>query len=123
MKRSGTVKSSPKKTTLDNTSFRLYDVKPTMDPSTTLKVKAEKGTQSTIALIGRQGGEPGVIDEDVKYLPKGGNGHGDARRTRERSPGSPRSSPTSTAAASAPTSKGRRIYSSDGSGYKFSLGG
>ena len=122
VKRSGTVKSSPKKTTLDNTSFRLYDVKPTMDPSTTLKVKAEQGTQSTIALIGRQGGEPGVIDEDVKYLPKGGNG-----TVTLANPGT-FSRITAVVAnvdgrSRRTDNKGRRIYSSDASGYKFSLGG
>ncbi len=122
VKRSGTVKSSPKKTTLDNTSFRLYDVKPTMDPSTTLKVKAEQGTQSTIALIGRQGGEPGVISHDIKYLPKGGKGTVTlvnpgtfSRITAVVANVDGRSKRTD--------NKGRRIYSSDGSGYKFSLGG
>lgn len=122
VKRSGKVGSSPKRTTLDNTSFRLYNVKPTMDSSITLKVKAERGTQSTIALIGRQGGQPGVIDEDVKYLPQGGKGTVTlanpgtfARITAVVANVDGRSKRTDR--------KGRRIYSADGSGYKLSLGG
>jgi hypothetical protein len=122
VKRSGTVGSRPKKTTLDNTSFRLYDVHPTADPSTTLKVKAEKGTQSTIALIGRQGGEPGVISREVNYLPKGGRGTVTLdnpgafdRITAVVANVDGRSKHTNR--------KGKRIYSSDGSGYKLSLGG
>ncbi len=122
VKRFGKVRSSVTKTKLDNTSFRLYDVTPTMAPEVSVQVKAEKGTQSTVALVGRQGGEPGVVYSDVKYLRKGGkttvtldnpgtfsritavvaNVDGTSRRRNKR---------------------GKRIYSSDGSSYKISLAG
>ena len=122
MKRSGSVGANTTKTTLDNTSFRLFDVQPTMDPAVTLKVKAEKGTQSTIALVGRQGGEPGVVYQDVKYLPKGGTG-----TVTLADPGT-FSRITAVVAnvdgrSKGTNKKGKRVYSSDGSSYKFSLEG
>lgn len=122
VKRSGTVGSEAKSTKLDNTSFRLYKVKPTMSPSVSFTVKAQKGTQSTVALIGRQGAEPGVVSDDIKYLPKGGK----ATVTLDN-PGT-FSRITAVVAnvdgrSSRMDKRGKRIYKSDGSKYRFSLGG
>jgi hypothetical protein len=120
MKRSGTVTAATTKTTLDNTSYRLYDVNPSADPSVTLSVKAEPGTKSSISLVGRVGGS-GPVTTETTYLRKGGKGEvtltapalysritavvadvdGDAKRNRG----------------------GRLRYSGDDSSYRFELGG
>jgi hypothetical protein len=122
VKRSGTVTGNAIKAKLDNTAYRLYNVQPTAAPSVTLKVKAEKGTHSTIALIGRAGGEPGVVTRQISYLPKGGKG-----TSTLENPGS-FSRITAVVAnvdgrSKGFNKKGKRVYSSDGSGYKLSLGG
>ncbi len=120
MKRSGSVNGNTTKTKLDNTSYKLYEVNPSADPSVTLSVKAEKGTKSSISLVGRIGGG-GPVTTETTYLKKGGNGEvtlanpgvysritaivanvdGDARRSR----------------------KGKLIYTADSSSYRFQLGG
>jgi hypothetical protein len=122
VKRSGTVEDKTIKTGLDNTSYRLYDVQPTMSASTRLKVKAEKGTRSTIALIGREGVEPGILTREIVYLPKGGKGE-----VTLEDPG--KFSRITAVVANVDgrsnhlDKKGRRVYKSDGSDYKLSLGG
>ena len=63
--------------------IRLYNVKPTGAPSVTLEVEAKKGTQSSISLVGREGGDGGAVTTETKYLGKGGNGDGHARRSRQ----------------------------------------
>ncbi len=122
VKRSGTVKAETIKTGLDNTSYRLYKVQPTMSASTTLKVKAEQGTRSTIALIGREGAEPGILTREIIHLPKGGKGE-----VTLEDPGK-FSRITAVVAnvdgrSSRLDKKGRRVYKSDGSDYKLSLAG
>ena len=121
VKRSGSVNGNTKQTTLDDTSYRLYDVEPSGGSSVSFTVKAQKGTQSTIGLVGRQGGEPGAVYQDVQYLPKGGEG-----TVTLNDPGS-FSRITAVVAnvdgrSNRRNNKGKRVYSSDGSNYKFSLG-
>lgn len=121
MKRSGKLGGKTKKAKLDNTSYRLYDVAPSGDPALTLSVKAEKGTRSSISLIGRVGGEGGAVSTETTYLKKGGRGKvtlanpgsftritavianvdGDGKRNR----------------------KGKIVYSGDDSSYRFKLVG
>jgi Family of unknown function (DUF6055) len=122
VKRSGKVTAAKEKVKLDNTSFRLYRVEPTAAGSTTLEVRAEKGTRSTIALVGRHGGEPGVIDRDVLYLPRGGSG------TVTLADPASFSRITAMVAnvdgrSGRRDRKGKRVYKSDGSSYRLSLGG
>jgi uncharacterized protein DUF6055 len=120
MKRSGKIDAGTAKTKLDNTSYRLYDVDPTGGAAISLDVKAEKGTKSSISLIGREGGTGGAVTISTGYLGKGGTGEvtladpgkfsritamvanvdGDSKRRR----------------------KGKRVYTSDNSSYRFSLG-
>ncbi len=122
VKRSGTVGAKTIKDDFDNTSYRLYDVQPTMSPSATLKVKAEKGTRSTIALVGREGAEPGILTREVVYLPKGRKG-----QVTLDDPGKFDRITAVVANVDGRSKrfdkKGRRVYKSDGSGYKLSLGG
>ena len=118
VKRTGTLGATTKKTSLDNTSFRLYDVPLAAHSEPySIKVKAEKGTQSTIALIGRQGAEPGVVYEELAYLPNGGTetielpNNGYERVTAMVANVDGRSNRRD--------KKGRRVYKSDGSDYRL----
>ena len=119
VKRSGKLGAATVKTTLDNTSFRLYKVNPTGSDPYTVKIKAERGTQSMVALVGRQGAEPGVIYREFAYLPNGGTAtielpnNGYQRVTAMAANVDGRSNRRD--------SKGRRIYKSDGSDYKLTL--
>ena len=58
---------------LDNTSYALADVPTGGTAPVKLVVKAEKGTRSSIALVGRTGAtDTGTVVEASKYLDKGG---------------------------------------------------
>jgi len=58
---------------LDNTSYALADVAPSGAAPVKLTVKADSGTESAIALVGRTGGiEDGTVTVASKYLEKGG---------------------------------------------------
>ena len=75
MRRRGTLGRKPDKTTLDNTSFRLVKVRTKGDRPVTLKVRASRGTTSTIALVGREGAvDTGTVTTAIKQLPRGGRG-------------------------------------------------
>ncbi len=74
VRRRGTLSAKSQKVKLDNTSFQLVKVKGGTGP-VTLNVKAQNGTASTIALIGRTGPtDGGVVTPVVLQLPEGGNG-------------------------------------------------
>ena len=123
VKRTAGLGGKSKRAKLDNTAYRLYDVDPSADPSVTLKVKADKGTRSSISLIGRQGGATsGTVTLATKYLGKGGSG-----RVTLPNPGS-FSRITAMIAnvdgrSNRKTRRGKRIYKSDGSTYRFHLVG
>jgi hypothetical protein len=123
VKRSAALGTQSKRTKLDNTAYRLYDIDPTGEPSVTLKVKADKGTRSSISLIGRQGSSTsGTVTLATKYLGKGGSG-----KVTLPNPGS-FSRITAMVAnvdgrSNRKTRRGKRIYKSDGSGYRFHLVG
>ena len=73
MKRKGKIGSKPSKFLLDNTSYQLTNVK-NPGAKVTLKVKVERGTQSSIALVGREGPtDGGTVTVESQYLQKGGN--------------------------------------------------
>lgn len=119
VERSGRIGTETRRTKLDNTAYRLYEVKGFAGPSVTLEAKAEKGTRSSISLVGRSGGS-GPPTIETAYLRKGGYGqvtlddpgayarvtavvaNVDGRSNRENR-------------------RGGRIYRSDGSRYRFSL--
>lgn len=117
VKRSGMLGSKNVKTTLDNTAFRLYDVDPKPSGEYVLKVAAEPGTQTMVAMTGRVGPDGGPIYQATQYLPKGGKytlnlvNNGYSRVTAMvanvdgRSKGFNRN--------------GKRIYRSDGSAFKL----
>lgn len=120
VRRRGTLRSKPEKVVLDNTSFRLVKVEP-VDGPVTLKVRVNRRTASTIALIGREGpAVGGTVTTAITPLPRGGsgtvtlddagkyaritaaviNGDGHTRGFRH----------------------GERRYSGDGTAYRYSLG-
>ena len=74
VRRSGRIGEHPRRTKLDNTSYRLYRVKDAGGSSVTLKVKAKRRTQSSISLVGREGGRSGPVTVETAYLRKGGRG-------------------------------------------------
>ena len=118
MKRSGTVNGNTTKTKLDNTSYRLYDVNPSVAPSLTLSVKADKGTKSSISLVGRIGGS-GPVTTETTYLKKGGKG--------EVTLSTPALYSRITAIVAnvdgdAKRSRGKLHYTADNSSYRFQLG-
>jgi len=121
VKRSGRVTEDADKTKLDNTSYRLYKVEPTA-AAVTLKVKAEKGTRSSISLVGREGGQPGALTTATRYLGKGGSG-----KVTLADPG--RFSRVTAVVANVDgrsnkrNKRGKRVYKSDGSAYKARLVG
>jgi hypothetical protein len=72
VKRTDRLGARSTKTVLDNTSFRLYDVK-AKGKSVTLSVKAPRGVHSAIALVGREGGtDNGKVTVASRYLGGGG---------------------------------------------------
>lgn len=74
MRRDGSLGAKSRKLTLDNTSYRLYNVEPS-GASARLQVKAPEGIRSTIALVGRTGpDDSGAVTVRTKFLPKGGRG-------------------------------------------------
>jgi hypothetical protein len=118
MKRAGKL-TEKTKTRLDNTSYRLYDVNPTADPEITLKVRAEKGTESSISLVGRTGG--GAVTTQTTYLRKGGRG-----TVTIADPGAYAriTAVVANVDGSAKVNrKGKRVYEADGTRYRISLKG
>jgi hypothetical protein len=116
--RSGRVGTATRKTKLDNTSYRLYRVT-AAEPSVTLKVRAAKGTRSSISLVGRTGAL-GPLTIETTYLRKGGRGE-----VTLANPGA-YSRVTAVVAnvdgrSNRRDRRGRRVYKSDGSSYRFSL--
>lgn len=72
VKRKGKLGKKGSKFTLDNTSYQLTNVK-NPGGKVTLKAKVERGTQSSIALVGREGPTVGgTVTVQSKYLSKGG---------------------------------------------------
>ena len=72
MRRTGTLGRKPQEVELDNTSYRLVDVKLGNGPIS-LRVKAPRRTSSAIALVGREGGlDEGTVTTDLEQLGKGG---------------------------------------------------
>ncbi|KAA0271769.1 MAG: hypothetical protein EDQ89_09670 [Acidobacteria bacterium] len=117
--RSGRVGTATRKARLDNTAYRLYGVKGLSGPSVTLTARAEKGTRSSISLVGRAG-DSGPVTVATTYLPKGGRGE-----VTLADPGA-FSRVTAVVAnvdgrSNREDQRGRRIYRSDGSRYRFSL--
>lgn len=120
VRRRGTLGKNPQKVTLDNTSFRLVKVRAGGGP-VTLKVKAQKGTTSTIALVGRTGPvDGGTVTTALKQLPKGGTG----TVTLDDTSGFSRVTAAiiNSDGRSKGFSHGQRRYSGDNSKYKYSLG-
>jgi hypothetical protein len=118
--RSGTVGDAPRRTKLDNTSYRLYGVRGATGPSVTLEAKAEEGTRSSISLVARSGGRLGPVTVETTYLRKGGSGE-----VTLDDPGA-YSRVTAVVAnvdgrSSRKDRRGRRVYRSDGSRYRISL--
>ncbi|MFN8112491.1 MAG: MXAN_6640 family putative metalloprotease [Solirubrobacterales bacterium] len=119
MKRAGNLGGNTVKTKLDNTSYRLYDVNPAVAPSVTLSVKAEKGTKSSISLVGRVGGV-GPVTTETTYLKKGGKG------TVTLDTPAVYSRITAVVAnvdGSAKRSRGKLKYTADNSSYRVKLAG
>lgn len=120
VKRRGTLSKKPGKVKLDNTSFRLLKVGAKSGP-VTLKVKATRGTASTIALIGRAGPvDGGTVTTELLQLPNGGSGEvtlpevsGFSRVT---------AAVVNSDGRSKGFSRGERRYTGDNSTYKYSLG-
>lgn len=72
VKRKGKLGKKPSQLVLDNTAFELADVKGA-GSSVTLKVKAQHGVRSAIALVGREGPTVGgTVTIESKYMQKGG---------------------------------------------------
>lgn len=122
MRRSGVLGTAMRRTRLDDTSYRLYDVAiPGTDP-VRLDVEAEPGTRSSISLVGREGGaRSGTVTTATTYLKRGGDGS-----VSLPNPGT-YSRITAIVANVDGRSKrrdrsGERVYSSDGSSYRFGLG-
>lgn len=73
VKRKGKLGRGRKTVTLDHTSYALFDVRPGSKSTLKLKVKAERGTESGIALVGLDADSRSVTKK-VKVLKRGGNG-------------------------------------------------
>ena len=122
VRRRGTLKSQPQKVELDNTSFRLIKVK-AKSGSVTLKVKTSKKTESTIALIGREGPvASGTVTTEIKQLPKGGKGTVTLDAV-ERFNRVTAAVINSDGRAKGTTRNGDRRYKGDNTTYKYSLAG
>jgi uncharacterized protein DUF6055 len=119
VRRKGTLGKNPQQVVLDNTSFRLVNVKAGSGP-VTLKVKAQRGTASTIALVARTGPvDAGTVTPVVKQLPKGGKG------TVTLPAGSYDRVTAAIINSDGRTRgfrQGQRVYTGDNSKYKYSLG-
>ncbi|HET6829904.1 MAG TPA: MXAN_6640 family putative metalloprotease [Solirubrobacterales bacterium] len=110
-----------RRTTLDNTSYRLFNVKPgTVGESALLRVRAERGTRTSISLVGRVGGGQGPTTVATTYLRKGGRGRVslDDLATYSRV--------TAVVAnvdgrSNRRDRRGRRVYRADGSTYRIAL--
>lgn len=70
MARSGTLRGS-RKLRLDHTAYRLYKVRVRGGGDRALRVRAQRGTRSALALVGGTAGEPEVA---LTFLPRGGRG-------------------------------------------------
>lgn len=116
MKREGKLAGSARKLTLDNTSYRLFDVVP-RGANAILKVKAPKGIRSTVALVGRVGPvDTGAVTVRSKYLAQGGRG----TVMLENPAGFDR---VTALVINGDARRGTRGFASDGSKYKASLKG
>lgn len=120
MKRKGKLTRRRKKARLDNTSFRLLEVKP-QGNSVSMKVRAPRGVASTIALVGREGAtEGGIVATALRQLPRGGTA-----RVTMRDPG--RFSRITGVIANGDgsskgfSSDGERRYRSDDATYRYVL--
>lgn len=120
VKRSGRLGGNARKAKLDNTSYRLYGVKGASGASATLKVKAQRGTRSSISLVGRAGGKQGPVTVETTYLRRGGSG-----KVTIADPGSYSRLTAVVANVDGRSNhrdrRGRRVYKSDGSSYRISL--
>ncbi len=118
--RSGKVTGKTKKTNLDNTSYRLYNVKAAGGAAVQLKVRAKKGTRSSISLVGREGGEGGPVTTATKYLGRGGTG-----KVSLADPGKFKRVTAVVANVDGRSNRrnkrGKRVYRSNGSKYRLSL--
>lgn len=75
VRRRGTAGAKGKKVVLDNTSYRLADVKNRGADPVTLKVKAPRKVTSSISLVGRSGpADAGTVTVATKHLQKGSKG-------------------------------------------------
>ena len=75
MRRKGTLGRKAQRVTLDNTSYRLVNVRSNGTAPISLRVKAPHRVASTIALVGRAGPvESGTVTTRIRQLPKGGRG-------------------------------------------------
>lgn len=71
VKRGGRLSGGAKRARLDHTAYRLYKVNG--KGRLRLRARAERGTRSAIALVGRRGPRAGgSVTTAFKYLPKGG---------------------------------------------------
>ena len=109
---------------LDHLAFELYEVKPGNAGKLKLRVDAEQGTQSAIALVGRSGSlKQGKVVANLTYL--------QARRQRRRPPRAASRSSTGSRPSSElrrPThgrnsAKGSRGFGGDNSNYSLRLCG
>ncbi len=67
---------------LDHTAYRLYNVKRTRRAKLKLKVRAERGVTSGIALVGRDA-DTATVSRKVKILKRGGRGSVTLRRAAD----------------------------------------
>jgi hypothetical protein len=121
MRRKGTAGAKTQKVTLDNTSYRLADVKGGGSAPVTLKVSAPKGVASSLSLVGRVGPvDSGTVGIVTKNLPKGGSG-----TVTLDNPGAYDRVTAVIVNADAMSKRfdrrGSRIYPSDNSKYKYSV--
>lgn len=75
VKRKGTLKRGQRRrrVVLDHTAYRLLNVQPTSRRQLKLRVRAERGVETGIALVGRDD-DTGTVTRKVKLLRKGGRG-------------------------------------------------
>lgn len=122
VRRRGTLTSKVQKAQLDNTSYRLLKVG-AKSGSVTLKVKVSKKTESTIALIGREGPvDTGTVTTQILQLPKGGKGTVTLDSV-ERFDRVTAAVINSDGRVKGQAKNGARRYKGDGTTYKFSLVG
>jgi hypothetical protein len=75
VRRKGTLSRGqrPRRLVLDHTAYRLFKVAPTSRARMKLRVRAERGVQTGIALVGRDD-DTGKVTRKVKLLNRGGRG-------------------------------------------------